>query len=189
VLERRIEIRWRDMDAYGHVNNAVYLNYLEDVRDAWVQEVLGQVSSSTWDFVLARVAIDYRSELTQDDGAIVVRCWLDSIGRSSLRTRETIVKLDGTLSAEAESVVVRAILGPGPRARSPMPSARCSSGSSPRTPEPQTAMRRPRTKWSSYQVPAMRVIVTPPLLLPESRAHPLPMYVSTWSTVPFPSPS
>jgi acyl-CoA thioester hydrolase len=94
------------MDAYGHVNNAVYLNYLEDVRDAWVQEVLGPASRSTWDFVLARVAIDYRSELTQDDGAIVVRCWLDSIGRSSLRTRESIVKLDGTLSAEAESVIV-----------------------------------------------------------------------------------
>jgi len=106
MLERRIEIRWRDMDAYGHVNNAVYLNFLEEVRDAWVQQVLGPVSGNTWDFVLARVAIDYRSELTQDDGAIAVRCWLDSIGRSSFRTREEIVKLDGTLSAEAESVVV-----------------------------------------------------------------------------------
>jgi acyl-CoA thioester hydrolase len=105
MLERRIEIRWRDLDAYGHVNNAVYLNYLEEARDAWVQAVLGKVGD-TWDFVLARVAIDFKHELTQEDGAVLVRCALDSFGRSSVRTREEIVKLDGTISALAESVVV-----------------------------------------------------------------------------------
>jgi acyl-CoA thioester hydrolase len=105
MLERRIEIRWRDMDAYGHVNNAVYLNFLEEVRDRWVQDVLGAVAD-TWDFVLARVAIDFRDELKQDDGEVVVRCRLDAIGGSSIRTREEIVKADGTLSAEAESVIV-----------------------------------------------------------------------------------
>ena len=103
--EERIRIRWRDIDAYGHVNNAVYLNYLEEARDAFVQKVLGLVTN-TWDFVLARVAIDYRAELTQDDAEVLVRCRLDSIGRASLRTREEVAKLDATVSAEAESVVV-----------------------------------------------------------------------------------
>ena len=102
----RLKVRWRDMDAYGHVNNAVYLNFLEECRDAWVQEVLGAVADDVWHFVLARVAIDFRSELKQDDGEIVVRCALESIGRSSIRTREEIVKADGTVSAEAESVIV-----------------------------------------------------------------------------------
>ena len=105
MLERRVELRWRDMDAYGHVNNAVYLNYLEEARDAWVQEVLGKVTD-TWDFVLARVAIDFKQELRQEDGAVLVRCALDSIGRSSVRTREEIVKQDGAISAVAESVIV-----------------------------------------------------------------------------------
>jgi acyl-CoA thioester hydrolase len=105
VLEERIRIRWRDMDAYGHVNNAVYLNYLEEARDRWVQKVLGPVSD-TWHFVLARVAVDFRSELTQDDEEIIVRCRLDSIGRASVRTREEILKRDGTVSAESESVIV-----------------------------------------------------------------------------------
>jgi acyl-CoA thioester hydrolase len=103
--ETRIRIRWRDMDAYGHVNNAVYLNYLEEARDAFVQKVLGSVTN-TWDFVLARVAIDYRVELTQDDGEVLVSCRLDSIGRASLNTREEVAKVDGTVSAEAQSVVV-----------------------------------------------------------------------------------
>jgi acyl-CoA thioester hydrolase len=106
MLEKRIEIRWRDVDAYGHVNNAVYLNYLEEARDAWVQAVLGAVTGSTWDFVLARVEIDFRAELTQDDGAVIVRCALDRIGHSSVGTREEVRKGDGTISAEARSVVV-----------------------------------------------------------------------------------
>ncbi|GIU99051.1 MAG: thioesterase [Actinomycetota bacterium] len=104
--EVRLQIRWRDMDAYGHVNNAVYLTYLEEARDAWVQRVLGPVSEDTWHFVLARVAIDYRRELKQEDREVLVRCRLDSIGRSSIRTREEIRTLDGTLSAEAASVIV-----------------------------------------------------------------------------------
>lgn len=94
------------MDAYGHVNNAVYLNFLEEARDAWVEDVLGPVADDVWHFLLARVAIDYRRELKQSDREIVVRCGLASIGRSSIRTREQIRTLDGTLSAEAEAVIV-----------------------------------------------------------------------------------
>lgn len=105
-LDKRIEIRWRDVDAYGHVNNAVYLNYLEEARDAWVESVLGPASSSTWAFVLARVEIDFRSELTQEDGAVTVTCELERIGRSSVRTREAVFKADGSVSAEARSVLV-----------------------------------------------------------------------------------
>jgi acyl-CoA thioester hydrolase len=105
VHERRVEIRWRDMDAYGHVNNAVYLTYLEWARDEWIQGVLGSVTD-TWDFVLAHVEIDYRNELTQDDGDVVVRCRLDRIGTSSVRTREEVRKRDRTIAAEAAAVIV-----------------------------------------------------------------------------------
>ena len=103
--ETSIRIRWRDMDAYGHVNNGVYLTYLEECRDAWAQDLLGGASGS-WDFVLAHISIDYLSQLTQADGEVRVRCRLTSIGRSSVRTREEIVKADDSVAAEAEAVVV-----------------------------------------------------------------------------------
>lgn len=106
MREVRLQLRWRDMDAYGHVNNAVYLNFLEEARDAWVEEVLGGVADDLWHFVLARVAIDFRNELKQADGHIVVRCRLESIGRASIRTREEIRRLDGTVAAEASAVIV-----------------------------------------------------------------------------------
>ena len=105
MTEVTIPIRWRDVDNYGHVNNAVYLTYLEWARDEWIQSVVGSVAD-TWDFVLAHAEIDYRQELTQDDGEVIVRCRLDRIGTSSVRTREEIRKRDGTLSAEASAVIV-----------------------------------------------------------------------------------
>ena len=105
VHEKRIEIRWRDLDALGHVNNAVYATYLEEARDEWMQRAL-EGAGDLWDYVLVRIAIDFRRELTQDDDAVLVRTRLTRIGTSSLTLREEIVKLDGTLSAEAESVVV-----------------------------------------------------------------------------------
>jgi acyl-CoA thioester hydrolase len=103
--EKRIEIRWRDQDAYRHVNNAVYATYLEECRDEWAERVLEGVGD-VWDYVLARVAIDFRQELTQEDEAVIVTCTLERIGKSSLTLRESIRKLDGTLSAEAEAVLV-----------------------------------------------------------------------------------
>jgi acyl-CoA thioester hydrolase len=105
VHEKQIEIRWRDQDAYGHVNNAVYLTYLEEVRDEWLERTLGD-SGDAWGYVTARVAIDFRRELTQDDEAIVARLWLARIGTSSVTTREEIVTVGGELAAEAEAVLV-----------------------------------------------------------------------------------
>lgn len=103
--EKRIEIRWGDMDAYHHVNNAVYATYLEECRDEWAERALDG-AGDLWDYVLARVAIDFRHELTQDDGAVIVSCQLERIGTSSLTLRETIRTPAGVLSAEAEAVLV-----------------------------------------------------------------------------------
>ena len=75
VHEKRVEIRWRDVDAFRHVNNAVYATYLEECRDEWASRALGD-AGDLWDFVLARVAIDFRQELTQDDDEVVVSCRL-----------------------------------------------------------------------------------------------------------------
>lgn len=103
TAEVRIPIRWRDVDDYGHVNNAVFLTYLEEARDRLVGSLFGDRS---WDFVIVRVAIDYRSELGQADGEALVRCRVTGFGRSSVRTAEEVRKTDGSLAAEAESVVV-----------------------------------------------------------------------------------
>jgi acyl-CoA thioester hydrolase len=104
VHEKTMEIRWRDLDAYGHVNNAVYLTYLEEVRDEWLERTLGS-GEALWDYVIARVAIDFRRELTQADDEVLGRCSLARIGSSSVITREELF-VNGQIAAEAEAVLV-----------------------------------------------------------------------------------
>ena len=103
--EKRIEIRWSDVDAYRHVNNAVYATYLEECRDEWVDRALDG-AGDPWDFVLAHVAIDFRRELRLEDEEVVVSCALARIGNSSLTLRELIRTREGELAAEAEAVLV-----------------------------------------------------------------------------------
>jgi acyl-CoA thioester hydrolase len=103
--EKRIEIRWHDVDAYQHVNNAVYATYLEECRDEWMETVLDGVSDA-WDFVLARVAIDFRRELRLEHEHALVTCRLERVGNASVTLREEIHAAEGWLSAESEAVLV-----------------------------------------------------------------------------------
>jgi acyl-CoA thioester hydrolase len=99
----RVKIRWSDEDGFGHVNNAVYLNYLEEARDLLLESLFGEAS---YDYVLARVAIDYQAEITHRDLHVEVDSWITGHGSSSVRTAEEIRKLDGTVAARCEAVVV-----------------------------------------------------------------------------------
>jgi len=103
--EKVVEIRWSDVDAYLHVNNAVFATYLEECRDEWINRTLEGVTD-TWDFVLARVAIDFRRELRLEDEEVIVSCNLASIGNSSVTLREQIRTRNGELPAESEAVLV-----------------------------------------------------------------------------------
>jgi acyl-CoA thioester hydrolase len=104
VHEKEIEIRWRDLDPYGHVNHAVFLTYLEEVRDEWLMTAVGDDALG---YIVARVEIDYRRELTQKDDRVVARIRLDSLGTSSVRTvEELVVSESRELAAEAKAVLV-----------------------------------------------------------------------------------
>ena len=104
--EKRIEVRWRDVDNYGHVNNAVYLTYLEEVRDEWLARTLRD-DESVWDYVVAHVSIDFRREVTQADDEVLATCRLERIGTSSVRTREEVrIAGTGIVAAEASAVLV-----------------------------------------------------------------------------------
>jgi acyl-CoA thioester hydrolase len=105
VHEKEIEIRWRDLDAFNHVNHVVFLTYLEEVRDEWLGRVLDD-PALVWGYVIARVEIDYRRELTLEDDAIVARCSLERLGTKSVVTNESISTRDGEISAEAKAVLV-----------------------------------------------------------------------------------
>jgi len=105
LQSKSIEIRWRDLDPYGHVNNAVYLTYLEEVQDEWLAATLAEHGNPA-DFVIARVEIDFRRELRLADDEVLGRCRLVRVGRSSVTTRVELGTRDGARAAEAELVLV-----------------------------------------------------------------------------------
>ena len=62
-----MEVRFRDLDSMGHVNNAVYLTYFENARIAYWRAVPGVRSRRNLDYILARAECDFRSPVTLDD--------------------------------------------------------------------------------------------------------------------------
>ena len=114
--EKRIEIRWRDLDSYGHVNQAVYLTYAEEVLDDWFRTKLGRDPGTIWDYVARRTTIDYRGELRLGDRVAVGSAELVRLGTTSLTAAVTLSAPDGRVATELELVVV-VIDGKGGAAR------------------------------------------------------------------------
>jgi acyl-CoA thioester hydrolase len=100
-----VDVRFRDLDAQGHVNNAVYLTYVESARIAWWQEVTGRPWAETG-MILARTEIDYRSPAVYGDRLEVgLRC--ASLGRSSFVMEFRVEERgSGRLVAEGRKVLV-----------------------------------------------------------------------------------
>ena len=103
MFEHLVRVRWRDTDALGHVNHAVFLTYLEEGRDAFYTQVLGSDPS----YVVARLEVDLRAEVCYPDQQVAVRIQAERLGTTSLTTRETILTSSGELAAEARIVTVR----------------------------------------------------------------------------------
>ena len=104
--EKRIDIRWRDLDAYGHVNQAVYLTFAEEALDDWFRRRLSLDEGRVWDYVAARTTIEYRSELRLEDVQAVGTVELVRLGTKSVTAKTTLCAPDGRVAAEIESVVV-----------------------------------------------------------------------------------
>jgi acyl-CoA thioester hydrolase len=101
-----MEVRFRDLDALGHVNNAVYLTYMESARIAYWLQVTARTDLRGMDMILARAEVDFRAPLQYRNRIEVgVRC--ASMRRSSLVLEHQIVRMpDGLVVAEARKILV-----------------------------------------------------------------------------------
>ena len=102
VFAHPVDIRWRDVDALGHVNHAVFLTYLEEGRDAFFTRTLGADPV----YVVVRLEIDLRAEVRYPDRRVTVNIAVERLGTTSLTTRETILTSSGQVAAQARVVTV-----------------------------------------------------------------------------------
>jgi acyl-CoA thioester hydrolase len=106
---KRVEVQFRDCDPLGHVNNAVYVTYLEVARFAYCADALGftpEMATGPLSFIIARVECNFRSQARLGE-QLDVRIRMSDIGRSSFTFEYEIVQArDGTVVADAKSVQV-----------------------------------------------------------------------------------
>lgn len=101
-----IEVRFRDTDAMGHVNNAVYFSYLEVARAHYWHRLLGLRSYRDVDFILARAEMDFKAP-TYVGETLEVGIRIPSVGRTSFPFEYRIWKRgSGELVADARTIQV-----------------------------------------------------------------------------------
>ncbi len=99
-----LPLRFRDVDAFGHVYHAEFLTLLDEARTRWFRGVLELENPS--DYVLARVEIDYVSSLLLSDGAVAAGFEVERVGTSSLTLGETMRTRDGRVVSRGRAVTV-----------------------------------------------------------------------------------
>jgi acyl-CoA thioester hydrolase len=104
----RVQLRWRDMDMLGHLNQSVYHELLEEGRAALMTEIISRagLGRSYGSFVLVHVDLDYRTEVRKDHGEVAIVMRLGRVPTSSLTFEHEVQLPDGTVAASGKTVMV-----------------------------------------------------------------------------------
>ncbi|MFD8299205.1 acyl-CoA thioesterase [Streptomyces bauhiniae] len=98
----RCPLRWADMDAYGHVNNVVFLRYLEEARIDFLFRPDKDFQQGS---VVARHEIDYKRQLVHRHHPVDVELWITEIRAASFTISYEVKDAD-TVYVRASTVVV-----------------------------------------------------------------------------------
>jgi acyl-CoA thioester hydrolase len=110
----RVQVRWQDLDALGHVNHTVVLTYLEEGRDVFLK----RHGIRRDEYVVGRCSVNFRDEIDPAFEAVTVECVVRELGRSSVTTSERI--LDGTGQALVDAEFGLVLWDPVQRAPRPI---------------------------------------------------------------------
>ena len=107
VHTARFQVRWADMDALGHVNNAVYFTYVEQARIESLALLMGEWHSEGTGPVLVHASMTYKRPIKHPATALV-RVYIGEPGRSSLPNRYeiTVEGSEETVFATGEGALV-----------------------------------------------------------------------------------
>lgn len=78
-----LEVRWRDLDAFNHVNNASYLGYIEEARVRWFKSLAQDWDGDGAAPIMAAVTVNYRKSITWPE-TITVELFAERLGGKSL---------------------------------------------------------------------------------------------------------
>lgn len=107
LFEMQIDVRWRDLDAFNHVNNASYLTYIEEARVAWFKTLSEDWLSESAAPILAAITVNYRRPAGWPE-KVIVELFAERIGNKSLTLGHRIhsAREPGMLYADGNAVMV-----------------------------------------------------------------------------------
>ena len=101
-----ITLRWRDLDAFNHVNNSNFMTYLEEARIRWFESLGEDWVTETTAPLLAAVQMNYRVPIPYPS-SVVVELFADRVGTTSVTIGHRIASEDGSvLHADGHVVMV-----------------------------------------------------------------------------------
>ena len=100
-------VRWDDIDAFGHVNNAKYLTYVQEARFHWSFYQFKEKGDrpTIVEMVVAKAEVEFIEPIYDGGDFVDVTLWVESIGNSSFVMAYEISK-DGKLFAKVRTVQV-----------------------------------------------------------------------------------
>ena len=98
----KIQVRFSDLDNYGHVNNAVYLSYLEVARTVMLHEPFVEDMKRGIQYLLIRVDLSYKKPILLEDD-VFVECWVSEVGKVRIKISYTVHNIRGEIFAEGYS--------------------------------------------------------------------------------------
>ncbi len=122
LIEVAFSLRWRDLDAFEHVNNSSFLTFLEESRLRWFMGLDGDWNTSQFMPVVAAVHVNYRAQLGWP-GDILVRLYCERAGNSSLTLAHRIVGADPSETLYCDGNVVMVWVDPATGKPAPLPEA------------------------------------------------------------------
>jgi len=101
-----VALRWRDLDAFQHVNNSNFLTYLEEARIRWFESWNGEWVNEAIAPLLAAVQLNYRMPIPYP-ADVAVELFAEKVGNTSVTIGHRITSGDGTtLYADGHVVMV-----------------------------------------------------------------------------------
>lgn len=100
-----IQIRFTDIDVFGHVNNAIYAELFDTARYTFIKDLLPDLDPKGRSIVLVHLDTDFRKQILFTD-RICVETWINKVGERSVGMGQRIVnEEDGSVHAESSSVL------------------------------------------------------------------------------------
>ena len=122
LIQVPITLRWRDLDAFDHVNNSIFLTYLEEARLVWLSRVDGTWLDPRNMPVLAAAQVNYRAQLSWP-GQIMVELTCARVGNTSLTIAHSIADAADAGKLYSDGNVVLVWIDPTTGKPVPLPEA------------------------------------------------------------------